>query len=89
MADTIGSVGSVRGPDYSRISQVRRYTEKEKDALMEKLEDDIKHQAEIQTILQENPTPEGVTFAELVEKIKNGQSLEEDEGVIVDIRGNR
>lgn len=81
--------------DSSSIDPVRRYTDSERKAKMEMMEDEIKEHAEMLAIHREikekYPNPENLSFTELLEQGKN-QAVEskadtkDDEGFILDIK---
>lgn len=81
--------------DSSSIDPVRRYTDSERKAKMEMMEEEIKEHAEMLAIRREikekYPNPEKLSFAELLEQEKNGtvenkSNTQDDEGFILDIK---
>ncbi len=81
--------------DSSSIDPVRRYTDSERKAKMEMMEEEIKEHAEMLAIrreIKENyPNPEKLSFEELLEQEKTGSdqgqaNIEDDEGFILDIK---
>jgi len=81
--------------DSSSIDLVRRYTDSERKAKMEMMEEEIKEHAEMLAIRSEikekYPNPEKLSFAELLEQGKNKAveskaNTEDDDGFILDIK---
>ena len=81
--------------DSSSINPVRRYTDSERKAKMEKMEEEIKEHKEMLDIRREirekYPNPEKLSFSELLKQEMTGEinkpARDEDgDGFIVDIK---
>ena len=92
MPDKIQRVSNI-SYGTTRVSPVRGYTDKERSAIIEAVEEELQARlealAEKRAYLAKYPTPKGVSFSELLDesmgKSKKIPSADDDEGYVLNI----